>query len=304
VSAFTAPEDRNITSRVMELHQRSGIGNATIVHYLLSWFRMPEGFENTLWLSQIQQGLAMKYAVEHWRRQRPRCMGALYWQLNDCWPAPSWSSIDSAGRWKALHYMARAFFAPLLVSGVEDPGRGVVEVHATSDLLHPAVGTLRWRVTRVDGSLLDQGDRKLQLPPQSSSKVATLALQPFLAQYTARDLLVWLSFEDQDGAVLSRNLVTFARPKHLELREPDLTADLEWLPSDTGASACRVTLTAANPALWAWLELRGIEAAFSDNFLCLEPETPTEIIVRPLRPVRETAFRRALAVRSLRDTYA
>jgi len=109
VCAYTAPEDYNITSYVMEHHQRSGIGNTTIVSYMLDWFRLPANFEMTLWLSQVLHGMAMKYAVENWRRHKPRTMGTLYWQLNDCWPVASWSSIDYFGRWKALHYMAKAF---------------------------------------------------------------------------------------------------------------------------------------------------------------------------------------------------
>ncbi|MEL7436638.1 MAG: hypothetical protein AAFN11_22045, partial [Chloroflexota bacterium] len=101
VYEFTAPEDRNITSYVMEHHQRSEIGNGTIIHYMLDWYQLPTSFENMIWLSQILQGMAMKYAVEHWRRNMPRTMGTLYWQLNDMWGAPSWASIDWHGRWKA-----------------------------------------------------------------------------------------------------------------------------------------------------------------------------------------------------------
>ena len=112
VYSYTAQEDRNITSWVMEHHQRAGIGNTTIMRYMLSWFKLPVGFENTIWTSQILQGTAIKYACEHWRRSMPRGMGTLYWQLNDNWPVASWSSIDYFGRWKALHYMAAKFFAP------------------------------------------------------------------------------------------------------------------------------------------------------------------------------------------------
>ncbi|MFW5846309.1 MAG: glycoside hydrolase family 2 protein, partial [Planctomycetota bacterium] len=107
----TTADETNITSPVMEHHQRSAIGNSTIVHYLCSWFPMPRGSEELLWLSQIQQGLAIQYAVEHWRRHMHRCRGALYWQLNDCWPVASWASIDYLGRWKALQYLAKRFFA-------------------------------------------------------------------------------------------------------------------------------------------------------------------------------------------------
>lgn len=304
VRAYTAPEDRNITSRVMELHQRSGIGNQTIMHYMLSWFRLPNGFENTLWLSQIQQGLAIKYAVEHWRRNRPRCMGSIYWQLNDCWPVASWASIDSHGRWKALHYMARAFYAPVLVSGIEKPESSEVEVHVSSDELAPVPCTLRWRVTRADGSLLDQGRKALRVAPNATRQVQTLRLKSFLAEYTERDVLVWLSLEDAQGEVLSRNFVSFCRPKHMELLDSAIAVDVEQVSEGDDRPAFNVTLTASNPALWMWLELRGLDATYSDNFICLEPETPTEILVRPIKPISLAAFRRALSVRSIRDTYA
>ncbi len=120
VRTYTQPEDENITSFIMEYHQRSPSGNSIIMHYLLDWFRLPTSFESTLWLSQILQGMSVKHAVEHWRRTMPRGMGTLYWQLNDCWPVASWSSLDYNGRWKALHHMARHFYAPLLVSGIPD----------------------------------------------------------------------------------------------------------------------------------------------------------------------------------------
>ncbi|MCX7030154.1 MAG: hypothetical protein NTU62_08550, partial [Spirochaetes bacterium] len=154
VRGYTDPDDRNVTSWVMERHQRSGIGNTVIIQYLLDWFRMPTDFDATLRLSQVLQAMAMKYAVEHWRRSMPRGMGTLYWQLNDCWPVASWSSIDWHGRWKALHHLARRFFAPVLVSGVEDPAGGTVEVHVTSDLREPFEGTVSWELTTVAGERL------------------------------------------------------------------------------------------------------------------------------------------------------
>ena len=113
VYGYTEPQDRNVTTAVMEHHQRSGIGNTTIMQYMLDWFRLPTSFEMQLWASQILQGMAIKYACEHWRRSMPRGMGTLYWQLNDVWPVASWASIEYHGRWKALHYMARNFFAPV-----------------------------------------------------------------------------------------------------------------------------------------------------------------------------------------------
>ncbi len=299
VATYTEPADRNVTSPVMEHHQRSGIGNAVIMQYLLEWYRLPTGFENTIWLSQIQQGMAIKYAVEHWRRNRPRCMGALYWQLNDCWPVASWSSLDYAGRWKALHYLARRFYAPLLISGVEHVADGTVEVHLASDHLRPCRGDVQWRVTQVDGTLLREGSKKFNLPAGSSAVQTTLRLNDLLQKHGPRDLLVWLVAVDEQGAATSSNLVLFGRPKQLELLAPKIRVDVR--PWDDNSYA--VTLTAKHPALWVWLTLEGMEAKYDDNFLCLEAERPVRIRVTPATRMKLEAFRQALHVASLRDTY-
>ncbi len=298
VRLFTAPSDRNVTSYVMEHHQRSGIGNNVIFQYMLEWFRLPRDFDSALWLSQILHGVGMKYAVEHWRRSMPRSMGALYWQLNDCWPVASWSSIDHLKRWKALHYMARRFYAPLLVSGVEDLKTGRVEAHATSDLLRPCEGVLSWRVTSVAGESLETGSCPVRLPARTSRRIRTLDLKSHLDARGPRDLLLWLDLSAL-GRSVSSDLVTFARPKHLELAEPQIKVAV----SRAEAGGFRVGLTAARPALWAWLELSGADARFSDNFFHLEPRRPVEILVAPSRALSLPAFRRQLRVRSLKDTY-
>ncbi len=110
VRTFAKEGDFNVFSKVMESHQKNPSANSKIVHYIAENFAYPNSFESALYVSQVLQGMAIKYGVEHWRRNRGRCMGAIYWQLNDNWPVASWSSIDYYGRWKALHYMARHFF--------------------------------------------------------------------------------------------------------------------------------------------------------------------------------------------------
>jgi beta-mannosidase len=266
VAQYTAPEDRNITSFVMEHHQRSGIGNQTIIHYMLDWFRFPSSFDNTLWLSQIVQGMAMKYAVEHWRRSMPRGMGTLYWQLNDCWPVASWSSLDSDGRWKALHYLAKKFNAPLLVSGLEDEAAGSVEIHVTSDRVEAVAGEVSWQLITVDGLELAHGRLPLTIQPLQDTLVQTLNLQDALAEHGPRRLLLWLDLQ-ADGEPPSTNLVHFARPKHLELPDPLIEMTVE----DLGNGQARATLTTQKPALFAWLELTITNARFSDNFFHLQP---------------------------------
>ncbi len=297
VSTFTEPEDRNITSYVMEHHQRSGIGNSTIIHYMLDWFRLPTSFESTLWLSQILQGMAIKYAVEHWRRNMPRTMGALYWQLNDCWPAPSWSSIDSLGRWKALHYLARHFYAPLLISGVEDPEAGTVDIHITSDLGEPRQGEVIWVVTTAAGDEIERGQRPVSIAPRQNSQVETLHLADHLAAYGPRNLLIWLTLA-VDGITVSSNLVLFARPKHLDLADPAI--DVAVQPAGNGSH--RVELTARRPALWVWVTLPG-GAAFSDNFFHLRPGEAKILTVTPDTDTSADRLAEELRVRSLIDTY-
>jgi len=230
----------------------------------------------------------------------PRGMGTLYWQLNDCWPVVSWSSIDSHGRWKALHYMARRFYAPLLVSGVEDPARGTVEVHVTSDLPRPAAGKLTWTLTDLAGRALAEGTRRLRAAPRRSARLMTLRLAPHLKAHGARGVLLWLELA-AGGEVVSTNLVTFARPKHLELAaDPGLSARVR--PAGEGTFA--VTLRARRPALWAWLEIDRDDARWSDNFVHVRPGRPVELLVRPARPLTATQLRRRLVLRSLVDTCA
>lgn len=296
--SYTLPEDRNITSYVMEHHQRSGIGNTTIMTYMLDWFRLPTSFEMTLWLSQILQGMAIKYAVEHWRRAMPRGMGTLYWQINDCWPVASWSSIDSMGRWKALHYMAREFYAPLLVSGLEDWDRGTVELHVTSDLGQARSGHISWVLTDVAGTVIAEGNEAAEIAPRADTLVNTLDLREHLEAYGRRRMLLWLTL-DVEGETVSTNLVTFCRPKHLELALPHIESCVE----SVGEGEYRVTLTTDRPALWAWLELTESDARYSRNFVHLRPGVPVEIVIRPQDDLTTDMLREQLRVYSLMDTY-
>ncbi|MBE2272147.1 MAG: glycoside hydrolase family 2 protein [Anaerolinea sp.] len=267
MNAVTLPEDRNITSYVMEFRQRSGIGNTTIMQYMLEWFKLPRGYEESLWLSQILQGIGMQYGIEHWRRNMPRTMGTLYWQLNDCWEAPSWASIDYHGRWKALHYMAKRFYAPILISGVEHPDTGTVDVYLTSDHGDARTGVIRWTVTTAAGALIERGRSDAITPVRGSTLSVTLDVSTALRTVGARDLLVWLAF-DSGGETAADNLVLFARPKHLKLSAPNIHAEKH------GADELR--LEADSAALWVWVAGAG---RCSDNFFHLLPGQPKTIRV-------------------------
>jgi beta-mannosidase len=298
VKTYAAPGQRNITSPVMEWHQRSGIGNAVIVQYMLDWFRMPDSFENMLWLSQILQGMAMKYAVEHWRRSMPRGMGTLYWQLNDCWPVASWSSIDYPGNWKALHYMARRFYAPVLASGIEDAEAGTVELHVTNDRLKPFSGNLEWRLTDLPGKRLAGQTVRVNAGGRKSVLVETVELSEVVRCMGAENLILWFELS-AGGSVVSSDAVTLAKPKRMELPDPRFKVRSTAL----GKEGFEVNLRAGATALWAWLEVAGARARFSDNFFHVSAGRDVTVAVSPERNMTAAEFAERLRVRSLVDTY-
>ena len=272
VNEFTLPIDRNITSYIMEFHQRSQIGNATIIHYMLEWFRMPTSFESMVWLSQILQGLAMKYAVEHWRRNMPRSMGTLYWQLNDMWPAPSWSSIDWKGNWKALQYMAKHFYAPVLVSGLEHTEQNTIDIHMTNDLQSVQPTKITWTYTDTQGNVLEQGTSHIDIPANASVCVETIDVTAHVGHHGVRNVLVWLDATTESGHQ-SRNLVTLARPKHIELTQPTIKTNIV----ETANHNYDITLTSDVPAMFVWLEVPN--ARLSDSFFHLRANVPYTVSV-------------------------
>ncbi len=296
VEAFTAPQDRSLTSWVMDYHQRSGPGNQTIYKYLLEWFQPPRDFPSSLWLTQLTQALCIEVAADHARRLQGRMDGLLYWQLNDLWPGATWSSIDVYGRWKALQYFAKRFFAPVRVSLLESRDRGVAEAFISNHRPSSAEVTLHWRVTDAGGRKLDEGSQVETIDSQSCRSVRMIECQrfreaggtarlPLTVGKTAnapiagdRDLMVWAWVTDRaTGEELSRTMATFARPKHLLLRQPHIQHKLTQC--DDGQWT--IELTTDVPAPWTRLGLAGADAIFSDNFVHLCPNLPTTVTMRP-----------------------
>ena len=299
VHSYTTTEDRtSLHTPIMDWHQRSaGNGNKKISDMLERYFQPARDFDSALWLSQILQGYGIKTGAEFWRQNMPKSMGCIYWQYNDCWPVASWSSVDYYGRWKALHYLARRFYAPVLVSGLEDTTNQSVAIYVTSDLQKSNRGRLTWEVTDPKGVSLAKGNETLELAAQTSRRVKQLDLRELAGKYGASNLLVWLKVEVR-GQPASENLVTLVYPKELALTDPHLKPAIR-----TTKDGFSVTLTANSPALWAWLTLRDVDASYSDNFAHVRPGSPVEIAVKPDRPMTEVEFASALQVHSLFDTY-
>ncbi len=295
----TVAEDRSIASPVIELRQRAPNGNAALFAQMGKCFQVPDGFDQVVWLSQIFQGAAVKGVCEHFRRNMPRTMGCLYWQLNDCWPAISWSSIDYRGRWKALHYMAQHFFDPVLVSGVEDVERGSVDIHVTSDRRQEQMAELVWDVTNLAGTCLKEGSEPIRTPVNGNCKMKTLRLKSLIREHSATNLIVWLTLV-VEGESLRRNMVLLAPPKDLELeRKPGIRKLIK--PNEDGTFA--VTLQAKHPALWVWVEVEGADARCSHNYFHLRPSMRETVLIHPWEPIKLDELKARLRVRSLVDTY-
>lgn len=236
VESFTEPEDRNIFSYVMEKHQRNDAANGKIMNYLYQTFLYPSDFGTLLYASQLLQGEAIKYGVEHFRRNRGRCMGAVYWQLNDCWPVASWSSIDYYGRWKALHYYAKRFFAPLLLSCQEEgmmtqnPNVNAqpfameksVTFCVSNETMETHRVTVVWAVRDRFGKILEEHREEIETEPLSSRWLTKRELPKLSVreQYVSYDLY-------EEGRHLSGSTVILSLPKFFHYEDPRLAVTAE-----------------------------------------------------------------------------
>ncbi|MFP4105879.1 MAG: beta-mannosidase [Phycisphaerae bacterium] len=298
VYGYTAPEDRNITHPIMEHHQRSKqVGNKRIGQVMLDWFRMPKDFESLLWLSQIQQGLAIRYGVEHFRRLSPRCMGTLYWQLNDNWPVASWSSIDYHGRWKAVHYMVSRYFAPVALTAVADTENDKLELWTVSDLEKSTRADLNWQLVTPAGAIVDEGSRTVRVPAGRGKQIAGIDAKKAIAEHSRDSLMLFARLTTESGPA-SETFLPLARPKRYYLEDPGFR-----ISSKSVAAGFEVTLRAEKPALWIWLELEDADADFSDNFFHTRGGVEINIHAQPWQKMTAKEFAGQLKVRSLIDTY-
>jgi beta-mannosidase len=320
IRRFTVDTDRNISSPVMDQRQKSWVGNGAIMSYMLAWFRLPKDFDSFTILSQVLQGLALKYGIESFRRHMPRNMGTLYWQLNDTWPGPSWSTIDYFGQWKASHYFVKRAFAPVVISMVEDIAAGTIECWIISDQAFNCAGTLRIEISTAAGRALWSGEKHVRVRKKSSAcrwklnvrkLVGSNIAWPNLSSvpaYTAggvpmhnftqpEDLFAWSELHFDNGARIDA-LCTFVKPKHLPLKKPQISVRVTRSENAT----ITVQFLSKTTALYVWLELDGKDVKFSDNYVHLRPGRTRSITVSGTQ-LSTKEFRRRLRVKSLYDTF-
>jgi beta-mannosidase len=297
IEAFTQPEDRkNIFTPVMLVHQKNNEGNSIIHDYLLKDYPEPKDFPSFLYVSQVLQAEGIKIGAEHFRRSMPETMGSIFWQLNDCWPVASWSSIDYYGRWKALQYYARRFYAPVLVSPhVED---GAVKVYIVSDRTEPQKATLHMRLMDFDGKVLLDQQQDVTVAPLTSKVVLDW---PFLklSQAGATDtthvfVVAELCVGDKD---ISRNLTYLAPTREVHLKPAALKVE-----TSTANGKLHIRVSSAVLARSVYLSFGDLDAKVSDNYFDVLPGETVEVTADSKASANDVKAQ--MHVMSLTDAFA
>ena len=293
IATYAEPADWNMTSYIMEHHQRSWVGNGLIVAQMTDTFRMPKDFPSLVYLSLVLQAEGIRYGVEHWRRNRDRVSGTLIWQLNDCWPVASWASLDYFGRWKALHYAAKRFYAPLLLSVAEE-GK-TMKVHVTSDLFTPVDVIVRWRLEMLNGECLDRGEQTLRARALADTAVGSYDFSTLVFTHNQRKA-AFVAEMWQDDVLLAHSVTLFVANKHLALCDPGLKVH-----SYIDEGSLWVDVSAVHLARFVELSIDGTDPVFSDNYFDIP--AGTTVTVKTSLPENWTADSE-VRVRSLYDSFA
>lgn len=274
------PADFNIFGYVMEKHQRNYGANGKIMNYMQQMYRYPSRFETLLYASQLLQADAIRYGVEHFRRHRGRCMGSVYWQLNDCWPVISWSSIDYGGRWKALHCYARRFFAPVLLSCEEESWMTAeanmnrqhfvfpksIRLHVANETRRQREILVKWQLRDARAGILRQEEKIVCVPALSGVWLEREELPQ------ADAFGEYVSYQAWEGEnLVSEGTTIFSYPKYFRYEDPDLRLQVQ---------GAEITVTAGAYAKSVEIQNEAQDLVLSDNYFDLNGDSKTVKILR------------------------
>lgn len=258
LKTFALPEDMALDSEVMHSHQKCASGNEKILAYVKDYYRIPEDFAHFVYLSQILQADAIRYGVEHFRRFRGRCMGALYWQLNDCWPAVSWASLDYFGRWKALHHFAKRFYAPTLLSLHENENEKILNV--SNETRNTFCGKITAKVKTNGFDVLAAFEKEITVDALSSMDVLLPAEMAKMLDENASSLFLEYTLE-KDGKIITRDGKIYVKPCDYHFEDPAIETEIR---EEDGAYYLDITAKAF--AKNVMIEWENTDAEPEDNF--------------------------------------
>ncbi len=301
IAQYAQPEDRTLHSDVMLSHQRcmaderrdKEYGNRLIQWYMDQWYRAPKDFESYIYVSQVLQAEGVKVAMEAHRRAMPFCMGSLYWQIDDCWPVASWSSIDYYGRWKALHYTVKNSYASVLISPVLSEDN--VKIHLVSDKVENINALLDIAVLDFEGKIVSHHSMPVSVKPNHSEIAATLSLSQLISGSDETRLVLFCRLE-QGNTLVAENISYFRSPKDLDLKHPKF---MKHITKTT--SGFTIELTANTLAKNVYLTCSDTNGFFDDNYFDLISGIPK--IVTVTTQLQQDEFERSLKIISLADSY-
>ncbi|MGL4987389.1 MAG: glycoside hydrolase family 2 protein, partial [Treponemataceae bacterium] len=245
------------------------------------YFRFPNSFESMIYLSQVQQALAIKTAVEYWRSLRPHCMGAIIWQLNDVWPVASWSSIEYSGKWKLLHYATKDFYAPFAVFPYKKDGK--VYINVVNDCASKKSCSVNMRLIDFAGTVVKSEIKKLT--------VASDSVESFLYEEDfSTDVFLHLQLLDEKNEVCFENQLFSSYYKESTLQNPQISIDIEQNQN----KQYEITLKSNAPAFFTSLDIPQINGVFSKNIFTLLPNEPQKILFTPNKSALDTKERKSL----------
>ena len=294
IDKYTNESDYSIYSDVMKSHQRSSIGNKTIEDYMLRYYNKPKSFKGYLYVSQILQAYGVSMGMEAHRRNKGYSMGSLYWQLNDCWPVASWSSIDYFGKWKALHYSTKKAFQPVLISFFKSDSE--IELHIISDLLESKEVNLNLKVLSFSGEILYETNKNYSLQQNSTMKVDSLSIDWLNKNFDPKSSLVVASlFSDEKE--ISNNIYYLTKFKDIILTKPLIEYEINEL-----INTFEVSLTSKNLVKNVFVDIASSQN-FSDNYFDMIPGKEYKISINKEESLTLDDIKRKINFLSLFDTY-
>lgn len=273
IRTFAEEKDFELESPVMNAHQKADIGNALIKKTMGLYYRVPEKFEDLVYVGLVLQGQGIRHGIEAHRRNRPYCMGSLFWQLNDSWPVVSWSSIDYYGNWKALMYQSKRAFAPILINAIKE-GDDLC-VYLVSDELNDRDNVrLNVELMDFDGKVHGKWTQNGRLAANSSMIFMKKRTDEWQGKLSAANSLLHFTLKDKHGATIADDVFYFAYPKDQKLPEANIETSVR-----RRGDAIEMTLKTDKLARDIFVEVPVQGVRFTDNFFDLLPDQRKKITI-------------------------
>ena len=295
VKKYTNPSDYDIYSDVMKSHQRSSIGNSTIEEYMLRDYNVPDSFEHFLYVSQLLQAEGISLGMEAQRRNRDICMGSLYWQLNDCWPVASWSSIDYYGKWKALHYYTKKSFEESILSFHKKNNE--IVVYFVTDKLVSEKYRYNFQLMDFSGKIYNSWTGEFNSNPNNSKVISNINLSLIsLDSDYFKDKFIF-SYITLNDKIITQKTEYLTSSKNLKLTKPKFQYDIEIVGNNY-----EIKFISENLIKNLFID-SNLEYNFSDNYFDLLPNKEKVIRIKRDNFSSSSSFKESLQFTSLYDTY-